>query len=313
MARCARARLAPDNTLDSTRGLLKPAGMFKPSLLLLGLALLTPAFAQTPAERLLQEKRPLVIGHRGFCAAAPENTLPAFKLALAAGADLVELDYHHTKDNELVVIHDFTLDRTTSATNQWSRNNLRVADHSLAQLRGLDAGAWFNPAFAGTKLLRLDEALDVIQAGGVTLIERKAGPAKDCVELIRKKSLLNRVVVQSFDWEYLADYHQLEPTQALGGLGPWGSYRGEKLSDEDKWLSPRWVDEAEKIGVRAVVWNRQVRPEAVRHAHAKGLRIWVYTINDAAVANDLLNLGVDGLITDNPAQMWRTLALRTAR
>ena len=67
------------------------------------------------------------------------------------------------------------------------------------------------------------------------------------------------------------------------------------------------------MGVRAVVWNRQVRPEAVRHAHAKGLRIWVYTINDAAVANDLLNLGVDGLITDNPAQMWRTLALRSAR
>ncbi len=287
--------------------------MFKRTLLLFGLALVLPVAAGTPAERLLRETRPLVIGHRGFCAAAPENTLPSFKLALAAGADMVELDYHHTRDNELVVIHDDTLDRTTSATNRWSRTNLKVADHTFAELGGLDAGTWFGAAFSGTRLLRLDEALDAIQAGGTTLIERKAGPAKDCVELIRRKSLVNHVVVQSFDWEYLAEYHRLEPGQVLGGLGPWGSYRGEKLSDEDKWLSPRWVDEAGRIGVRAVVWNRQVRREAVEHAHAKGLRVWVYTINDPVLANGLLDLGVDGLITDNPAQLWRTLALRAGR
>lgn len=269
--------------------------------------------AQSPAERLLQERRPLVIAHRGFSAAAPENTLPAFRLGLAAGADLVELDYHHTKDNELAVIHDFTLDRTTTATNRWSRKDLKVADFTWPELRDLDAGAWFGPGYAGTRLLRLEEALDVIQAGGVTLIERKAGPAKDCVELIRRKSLLNRVVVQSFDWEYLADYHRREPTQVLGGLGPWGSFRGQKLSDDDKWLSPRWVDEAVKVGVRAVVWNRQVRREGVEHAHAQGLKVWVYTIDEAAVANQLLDLGVDGIICNNPAQMWRTFALRPAK
>lgn len=269
--------------------------------------------AQTPAERLLQERRPLVIAHRGFSAAAPENTLPAFRLGLAAGADLVELDYHHTKDNELAVIHDFTLDRTTSATNRWSRKDLKVADFTWPELRDLDAGAWFGGGYAGTRLLRLEEALEVIQAGGVTLIERKAGPAKDCVELIRRKSLLNRVVVQSFDWEYLADYHRLEPAQVLGGLGPWGSYRGQKLSDEDKWLSPRWVDEAIKTGVRAIVWNRQVRREGLESAHARGLKVWVYTIDEAAVANQLLDLGVDGIICNNPSQMWRNYALRSSK
>ncbi len=269
--------------------------------------------AESPAERLLQERRPLVIAHRGFSAAAPENTQPAFRLALAAGADLVELDYHHSKNNELVVIHDFTLDRTTSATNRWARKDLKVSDFTWAEMRDLDAGAWFGSGFAGTRLLRLDEALDVIQAGGVTLIERKAGPAKDCVELIRRKSLLNRVVVQSFDWDYLAEYHRLEPTQVLGGLGPWGSFRGQKLSDEDKWLSARWVEEAVKIGVRAIVWNRQVRRDGLQRAHAQGLKVWVYTIDEADVANELLDLGVDGIICNNPAQMWRTMALRPTK
>jgi glycerophosphoryl diester phosphodiesterase len=269
-----------------------------------------PSLAQSPAERLITERRPLVIAHRGFSAAAPENTQPAFRLALAAGADMVELDYHHSRDNELVVIHDLTLDRTTSATNRWARKDLNVSDYTWAEMRDLDAGTWFGPGFTATRLLRLGEALDVIQAGGVTLIERKAGRAKDCVELIRRKSLLNRVVVQSFDWDYLAEYHRLEPTQVLGALGPWGSFRGQKLSDEDKWLSARWVDEAVKIGVRAVVWNRQVRADGIQRAHAQGLKVWVYTVDEAAVANEILDLGVDGIICNNPAQMWRTLALR---
>jgi glycerophosphoryl diester phosphodiesterase len=274
---------------------------------------MTAPVAQTPAERLWQERRPLVIGHRGFPAAAPENTLPSFQLALTARADLTELDYHHTRDGELVVIHDFTLDRTTSATNVWPGKDLKVADYTFDQLRTLEAGAWFAPGFAGTRLLRLETALDAIQQGSVTLIERKAGDAQACVELLRRKSLVNHVVVQSFDWNYLADFHRLEPAQILGGLGPWGSFKGEKLSDDDKWLSPRWVDEARQIGLKAVVWNKQVRREAIAYAHTRGLKVWVYTINDPTVANELLDLGVDGLISDNPAQTWRTLALRPGK
>lgn len=276
-------------------------------------ASLTSASAQAPAERLFLERRPLVIGHRGFPAAAPENTLPSFQLALAARADLTELDYHHTKDGELVVIHDYTLDRTTTATNVWPGKDLKVADRTFAELGPLDAGKWYGSVFAGTRLLRLEEALDAIQKGSVTLIERKAGDAKACVELLRRKSLVNHVVVQAFDWNYLADFHRLEPAQILAGLGPWGSFKGEKLSDDDKWLSPRWVDEAERIGLKAVVWNKQVGRDAVAYAHSRGLKVWTYTINDPAVANELLDLGVDGLISDNPAQTWRTLALRQAK
>src|SRR5438445_179138 len=76
---------------------------------------LDAAADDSPAEKLLNAPRPLVIGHRGYCEIAPENTLPSFKLAKTAGADLVELDYYPTKDGELIVIHDATLDRTTDA------------------------------------------------------------------------------------------------------------------------------------------------------------------------------------------------------
>src|SRR5207247_364836 len=79
-----------------------------------------------PALRILASPRPLVIGHRGYCQFAPENTLPSFTLALTAGADLVELDYYHTKDGQLIVMHDPDLDRTTDATNRWGGKHIKV-------------------------------------------------------------------------------------------------------------------------------------------------------------------------------------------
>src|SRR4051812_12567897 len=129
-----------------------------------------------PALRLIDAKRPLVIGHRGYCQIAPENTLPSFQLAVTAGADLVELDYHHSKDNQLIVIHDADLDRTSDARKRWpGERNIAVASKTAAEIKTLDAGAWFDPRFAGTKFPTLAEALDTIRKGSVTLIERKAG------------------------------------------------------------------------------------------------------------------------------------------
>src|SRR5688572_14677994 len=131
---------------------------------------------KSPAEELISSKRTLVIAHRGYCQVAPENTLPAFDLAVIAGADLVELDYHHSSDNKLVVIHDAELDRTTDATNRWGQAHIRVDAKTSAQIQTLDAGQWFDKRFAGTKVPLLPEALDFIQRSNVTLIERKEGP-----------------------------------------------------------------------------------------------------------------------------------------
>jgi glycerophosphoryl diester phosphodiesterase len=291
-------------SLRSLSGLL-----FAAALPLTVLAEMTSA----PAEQLLRSSRPLVIAHRGYSAVAPENTLHAFERALAAGADLIELDYHHTRDGALVVLHDFTLDRTTDATNCWGGQKLKVADRTFAELRGLDAGLWFQPPHPGVRLPTLPEALDVIQHGGVTLIERKAGDAATCVKLLRERSLINRVVVQAFDWAYLREFHALEPSQVLGALGPPSTRNGRKLTEEEKPLGPQWLDEIKAVGARVAVWNRQVDTTAVKAAHERGLKLWVYTINEEALARDLLGLGVDGLITDNTAIAWKAIAVTTLK
>lgn len=266
----------------------------------------------SPAEQLLSLRRPLVIGHRGFNQLAPENTLPSFAFAKAAGADMVELDYHHTKDGALIVVHDFELDRTTDAIERWGGKKIPVASKTLEELKTLDAGKWFDPKFAGTRLPLLTEALDLIQKGNVTLIERKAGDAKACIQLLRDRNLVNQVIVQSFDWTYLKTFHELEPSQMLGALGPPGRYQGKELTDAEKALSQEWVDRVLQTGSRAVVWNRQVSTEAVVYAHRKGLKVLVYTINEPELASQLLDMGVDGLITDNTAIIWKAMALRAA-
>jgi glycerophosphoryl diester phosphodiesterase len=155
------------------------------------------------------------------------------------------------------------------------------------------------------------EALDTIQKTNVTLIERKEGDAKACVELVRQKQLLNKVVVQAFDWEYLRQYHELEPEQVLGALGPPHELvGGRKPTQKEKELNAAWLDELVKCQAKIVVWNQQVSKEAVQLAHERGLKVWVYTINDPALANRLLDMGVDGIITNNTSLIWRTLAVR---
>jgi glycerophosphoryl diester phosphodiesterase len=154
--------------------------------------------------------------------------------------------------------------------------------------------------------------LDLIQSNGVTLIERKAGDPATCAKLLKERGLINEVVVQAFDWEYLRGLHSVEPAQILGALGPPGTRDGKKLLDAEKKLNAAWIDEARKSGARIVVWNKMLDRPSVETAHRQGLKIWVYTVNDADTANGLLDLGVDGIITDNPALIWRALALRPA-
>jgi len=264
-----------------------------------------------PALKLVASPRPLVIGHRGYSKFAPENTLPSFQLALAAGADMVELDYYHSRDDKLVVIHDGELDRTTDATNMWAQKKIRVETKTAAELQSLDAGSWFDLKYAGTRIPLLAEALDTIQQGGVTLIERKGGPPADCIQLLREKRLINKVIVQSFDWHYLRAFHEQEPEQVLGALGPPGQLAdGTRSPGKPKELSAAWLDELQKTGARVVVWSDKVSRETVQLTHQRGLRLWVYTIDDPAQANELLDMGVDGIITNNTSLIWKAIALR---
>ena len=278
--------------------------------MLFSLSRMRAADTNLPALNLITAKRPLVIGHRGYCQIAPENTLPSFKLAMTAGADLVELDYYHTKDGQLIVMHDPDLDRTTDATNRWGGRKIKVESKTAAEIQTLDAGSWFDPKYAGTKVPLLSEALDTIQKGNVTLIERKGGDPASCIKLLTSKKLINKVVVQSFDWEYLRGFHVQQPDQILGALGPPNKLPDGRKPEGAKELSATWLDELQKTGAKAAVWNNKVSKAAVDLAHQPGIKVWVYTINDPAEANRLLDMGVDAIITNNTGLIWRTIALR---
>jgi glycerophosphoryl diester phosphodiesterase len=247
---------------------------------------------KSPARDLiLGDRRPLIIAHRGNSSEAPENTIPAFRSAVALKVDFVELDYHTTADGIPLVIHDKTLERTTNAAAVLGVAKPAVAKYKLAELSGLDAGLWLNKKFAGTKLSTLDESLDVIQAGSMTMIEHKAGDAKTLVALLAKKKLTEHVIVQSFDWKFITDCHRLEPKLLLGALG-------------DKDLKPEQLDQIAKTGAQVVGWNQKHITKAdIDLIHKRGYKAWVYTVDDPARAKELIEAGIDGIISNRPAKM----------
>lgn len=267
------------------------------------------ARATSPAEKILELDRPLVIAHRGYPTVAPENSILGFRLANLAGADLVELDYHVDRDGEGIVIHDKTLDRTTDVTAAWGGTEVKVVERSRGEMQTLDAGTWYDPMFAGVRLPTLEEAIDAIQEGGMTLVERKAGSAEHIVALLKEKDLVNEVIVQSFDWEYVSAVHEMLPEQVLGAIGPSRIWNGKKLSREERALSREWIDAAAETGARVLVWNAQITPETIDYAHEKGFKLYIYTINELEPAKRLLEAGVDGVITNNTAILWKAMAL----
>ena len=252
-----------------------------------------------------------MIAHRGFSALAPENTMPAFELALQAGADLVEFDARATSDGVLLAIHDHELDRTTDVVRRWRRRHNRIDAKSIAEIESLDAGTWFERKFAGTKIPSISEAVRLIRNGGsIPLIERKAGDSASYLSFLRQSNLIDTVIVQSFDWNFLSELHHSEPALTLGALGPAHLLPGGRrpLGISRK-LNAAWLNQLQRTGARVVVWNRQVSKGAVRLAHERGLKVWVYTINDLKLGRHLLAAGVDGLITNDPILLSRITIL----
>ena len=248
------------------------------------------------ARQLIAQPRVLVIAHRGDSLEAPENTLPAFASAVKIGADLVELDYRHSADGVPVVFHDALLDRATDAVARWAQEKIPLTTKTLAELCVLDAGSWFDPRFGGARIATLAEALDTITAGSMTLIEHKAGDAATCVELLKSKQMLDRTVVQSFDWDYLAECHRLAPNLALVALG-------------EKQLDERQLDEMASTGAIAVGWeNESTDRDTIAAIHRRGWKAWVWTADHPGRMRELITLGIDGIITNRPRHLQQVLA-----
>lgn len=245
---------------------------------------------------------PLVIAHRGASRAAPENTLAAFDLALAQGAEGVELDVHLSADGVPVVIHDFALDRTTDGSGA-------VGDHTVTQLRRLDAGAWFDRSFAGQRIPTLEETLDHLAGRSdrrlLVNIELKAGSTHypgietACAAILRQYATSIQLVVSSFDHRALLTLAEQAPTIATGVLHV-----------------ARMVDAAayaQRVHAAALhPLAAAVDAQSVTEAHAAGLAIYPWTVDDAARVRQLAQLGVDGIITNVPHEARQALTTADA-
>ncbi|HET8759510.1 MAG TPA: glycerophosphodiester phosphodiesterase family protein [Nitrospiria bacterium] len=231
---------------------------------------------------------PAVIAHRGASAVAPENTLAAFRLAVRAGAPVVEFDVHQTRDHRLVVVHDASLQRTTGVR--------RAVEHLTArEIIGLDAGSWFGPEHRGARIPTLDQVLGALTGRAALNIELKAGTRRlypglesRVLALVRRSGWRERVLVSSFHVRYLQRLRRLDATIAIGVLiHPW-SLRGA-------------LSRAKRLAAASIhPPARVVTADLVRRIHAAGCAVLPYTVDDAAEKRRLVRLGVDGFFTNRP-------------
>jgi glycerophosphoryl diester phosphodiesterase len=243
---------------------------------------------------------PRVIAHRGASAAAPENTVAAFLEAARQGADAVELDVRRTRDGVLVVAHDATWARTTDAAEVLpDRAPWRVEDLTLAEVRRLDAGSWAGPAFAGQRVPTLAETLEVLRPTGLhALVELKA-PDRHTVplvvrDLVATRLVPGRVTVQSFDAGAVRTLRQELPSVRVGVL--FRRVSRSRVREVAGW--------ADLVNVHHAWLHRGL----VEEADAHGLACYAWTVNQPGAVRRLLGLGVDGLVTDRPAEIRRAAA-----
>jgi glycerophosphoryl diester phosphodiesterase len=243
------------------------------------------------------EGRPRVLGHRGASADAPENTLTAFRLALAQGADGVELDVRRCGSGEVVVIHDAETGRVAGAP-------LRVGEAPLAALRALDVGAWRGARFRGERIPTLAEALDALPGAYVNVELKSAGRdlrvAAATARVIEAAGAGGRVVVSSFDYRLLVAFRLAAPAVPVGLL----------FEADAPGRVPRWLGER-LLGAAAIHPDRAlVRGGDVAAWRARGFEVNVWTVDDPAEARRLAAEGASSLITNVPARIRAALGAR---
>ena len=241
---------------------------------------------------------PIVIAHRGWSAKAPENTMAAFREAMRFGVDGIELDVHMTRDGHVVICHDDRLDRTTNGAGL-------IAEHTLDEIRRLDAGSWFSPEFAGEPLPTLRELLEAIAASswrGVINIELKTtgadrypGMEKAVADLLRAFDLTRFALISSFDHDALAETKRVDEELETAIL-----YASA--------LDEPWAY-AERLRCRTLhPVHTAATSEIIAGAHAHGVKVNAWTVDHPERARELARAGVDGIITNRPDVVRQTLA-----
>ena len=236
-------------------------------------------------------EKPLIMGHRGYQARYPENTMVSFLAAVAAGAQFVELDVSLTRDRQVVVMHDDTVDRTTDGRG-------RVADFDLDALQHLDAGSWFDPRFAGERVPSLAEVLEQVATQAYINIEIKAHPStgpgliaqveQGVVDLVSTRGVQKRVLVSSFDKGVLKRIKHLEPGVDI-------AFIAETCPLNETVALCRELDVFSFHPLLDAV-DRNL----VAALHQAGVYVFPWSVDSAGDIRHAFALGVDGVIAKDP-------------
>jgi glycerophosphoryl diester phosphodiesterase len=240
------------------------------------------------------------IAHRGASAYYPENTLPSFEGAIAMGADMVELDVQLTSDKKVVVFHDEKISRCTNGRG-------RIADHTLAQLKKLDAGNWYGKDFKDTRIPTLAEALSVCKNKIAVNIEIKTeavskmffgGIEEKSLKIVEQSGMNGHVVFSSFDPRAIMHLKKIDNTVTAAVLFEKKHY-GSKLPS----------DIIESLGADAFnCSNAEFNKKWLANVKLNNIPVNIYTVNDAKNMRRFINMGVSGIFTNNPDILKRVAA-----
>lgn len=238
-------------------------------------------------------RHPLVIGHRGAPDSAPENTLAAFRAALAAGVDGIETDLHASADGVPVLIHDASLDRTTTGAGP-------VSALTFAELRRLDAGGHgFDGRFAGEPIPSLTEALELLAGRCLLVAEiKQAGIADLVIAALRRAGAVRSTMVWSFNLETVSEVRRLEPLLPAAWL--------TLAVPSDPALLFETVLSRQLSGVS--VYHAAIDAALVRAARARGLSVYAWTADDPAEQRRLAECDVDAIVSNSPSGLKQALA-----
>jgi glycerophosphoryl diester phosphodiesterase len=243
---------------------------------------------------------PLIIGHRGASAVAPENTMAAFRLALETDADGVEFDVRLTKDGIPVVIHDDNLRRTGGVAK-------RVVDLSLSELKTIYVGSWFTRSeFRSEQTPTLTELFELFEGTAAMLyLEMKSDPgqgeelARTCCEALKQTPLKDQVIVECFDLEAIGTVKSIESSIKTAALFE-PTLKNTPLASSSR----KMIDRALSVGADEIaLHHRLATPRAVENAHAANLGVVVWTVDDLSWVSRARVQGIKALISNDPAKM----------
>ncbi len=225
-----------------------------------------------------------MVAHRGYSGAFPENTLSAFAGAYACGAKTVEFDVRKTKDGELVIFHDDTMEKISGIIGDESG----IEDYTYSELLEMDAGLWYGREFRMERIPTLDQTLSLLDATNMRIfcelkdIGDDSEFATEVYNEVAKHNLLDRVIFLSFNYDYLSQIKEINPEQPIMKLASFGK------SD----LPTRYPAEYYGINMKTLT------SKTVRAIHESGSKVYCYTPETKGQMLSLQRLGVDGVITD---------------